>query len=111
MRNSRRLLSGTVRQVAEDVERLHRLGVDHVFWAMFATEPDAQLEATQRLHFASADGRQWIANRVQTCDQGPGALKWISTRRFCWRPAGLSVPSAFVLGAIGCVSPKPCTSR
>lgn len=48
----RRPLSGTVDQVAEDVERLHGLGVDHVFWAMFATEPDAQLDAMRRLRAA-----------------------------------------------------------
>jgi hypothetical protein len=31
----------------------------------------------------------------------------ISTRRFCWRPFGLSVPSGFEFSAIGRVLPKP----
>jgi probable F420-dependent oxidoreductase len=48
----RRPLTGAADQVAEDVERLRGLGVDHVFWAMFTTGPDAQLDAMRRLRAA-----------------------------------------------------------
>lgn len=42
-------LTGTVEEVAKDLERLQALGVDHAFWAMFGQQPDDQLEAMQRL--------------------------------------------------------------
>ena len=45
-------LTGTVDQVAKDVDRLRSLGVDHAFWAMFATDPDSQLDAMRRLRAA-----------------------------------------------------------
>jgi len=34
----------------------------------------------------------------------------ISTRRFCWRPSGSSLPSSFSLGTAGLASPQPVVS-
>lgn len=38
---------------------------------------------------------------------GPGKPMRICTRRFCWRPSGLTCPSGMVWGAIGWCLPKP----
>lgn len=45
----RRPLTGPVDEVAKDLDQLRAAGVDHVFWGMFATDPESQLDAMRRL--------------------------------------------------------------
>jgi alkanesulfonate monooxygenase SsuD/methylene tetrahydromethanopterin reductase-like flavin-dependent oxidoreductase (luciferase family) len=41
-------LTGSVQQVADDLAELKSLGVDHVFWSLYA-EPDEQLHSLEQL--------------------------------------------------------------